>query len=214
MSYLGCLLGPDELRTAVALRVGANIFGGARTRCRCGKWLDIKGLHGLSCRLNAGRFARHSELNLVIKRALYKANVPCLLEPPGLSRDDGKRPDGVTLCPLTMGRSLVWDVTDAFAPGMLNQSAIEAGSAAHQAERRKLSKYAVLAVNYIIQPLAFETSGGYGPLTTSFLSTLSKKLAEGAGDSREGLWFRQRLSLAIVRGNAASVLACSPYYAF
>jgi hypothetical protein len=33
------------------------------------------------------------------------------LEPNGLSRDDGKRPDGMTLVPWIKGQPLVWDVT-------------------------------------------------------------------------------------------------------
>jgi hypothetical protein len=33
------------------------------------------------------------------------------LEPNGLSRDDGKRPDGMILVPWIKGQPLVWDVT-------------------------------------------------------------------------------------------------------
>jgi hypothetical protein len=33
------------------------------------------------------------------------------LEPNRLSRDDGKRPDGITLVPWIKGQPLVWDVT-------------------------------------------------------------------------------------------------------
>jgi len=32
-------------------------------------------------------------------------------EPAGLSRDDGKRPDGVTLLPWAKGKPMAWDVT-------------------------------------------------------------------------------------------------------
>ena len=34
-----------------------------------------------------------------------------MLEPLGLYRIDGKRPDGVTMIPWEMGKQLVWDVT-------------------------------------------------------------------------------------------------------
>ncbi|CAH2218448.1 jg8322 [Pararge aegeria aegeria] len=34
-----------------------------------------------------------------------------LLETPGLFRDDGRRPDGMTIVPWSMGRALVWDAT-------------------------------------------------------------------------------------------------------
>ena len=49
--------------------------------------------------------------------------MPSMLEPRGLYRTDGKRPDGVTMTPSEMGKQLVWDVTvvDALAPSRLNQ---------------------------------------------------------------------------------------------
>ena len=45
-----------------------------------------------------------------------------MLEPPGLYRSDGKRPDGVIMVPWEMGKQLVWNATlvDAFAPSGLN----------------------------------------------------------------------------------------------
>ena len=40
-------LSPDELRIAIALQTGANVF--ESTECRSGKFVDGLGLHGLSC---------------------------------------------------------------------------------------------------------------------------------------------------------------------
>ena len=45
--------------------------------------MDGKDLHGLSCRYSAGRHPRHSAMNDVVKRALLKAGLPSVLEPPG-----------------------------------------------------------------------------------------------------------------------------------
>jgi hypothetical protein len=42
---------------------------------------------------------------------LTSIHVNSTLEPNGLSRDDGKRPDGMTLVPWNKGQPLVWDVT-------------------------------------------------------------------------------------------------------
>ena len=39
------------------------------------------------------------------------AGIPATKEPTGLVRQDGKRPDGLTLIPWQGGKSLVWDVT-------------------------------------------------------------------------------------------------------
>jgi len=40
------------------------------------------------------------------------------------------------------------------------------------------------------------------------LSGLAKRLVDVSGDPRERQRLHQRLSLAVVRGNAASILAC------
>ena len=100
--------------------------------------MDSRGLHGKSCKYSTGRFIRHSAMNDEVKRALQKVGLPSVLEPPGLDRGDGSRPDGVTVFPFSGGRSLVWDCTcvDTFAVVCLNRSAMEAGSAAISAEER------------------------------------------------------------------------------
>ena len=64
--------------------------------------MDSRSLHGLSCRYSAGRFPRHSAMNDVVKRALQKAGLPSVLEPPGLDRGDGSRPDGITVFPFSV----------------------------------------------------------------------------------------------------------------
>ena len=53
-------------------------------------------------------------------------------EPPGLSRDDGKRPDGATLLPWAKGKPLAWDVTvpDTYADSHLADTVTTAGAAA------------------------------------------------------------------------------------
>jgi len=67
---VGNQLSPNELRIAIALRTGANIF--ESTECRCGKFVDRLGFHGLSCITNAGRFPRHSAINSILKRSLTR----------------------------------------------------------------------------------------------------------------------------------------------
>jgi hypothetical protein len=61
--------------------------------CQCNGKVDEIGIHGLSC----------SKSNSI--------HVNSTLEPNGLSRDDGKRPDGMTLVPWIKGQPLVWNVT-------------------------------------------------------------------------------------------------------
>ena len=144
----------------------------------------------------------------MIKRALASADVPSILEPAGLTRRDGKRPDGLTLIPWKEGRCLVWDFTcsDTVAQSHLQGTARAAGAAAETAELRKFTHYEDLAVDYIIAPVAIETLGAMGPATEKFIGELSKRLISVIGDKKAGFYFRQRLSIAIQRGNCLSVL--------
>jgi len=78
-----------SLRIAVSLRLCATMCAP-----QCGVQVDSSGVHGLAFRKSAGRHTRHNAVNDLIKRTLASANVPSVLEPNSLSRDDGKRLDG------------------------------------------------------------------------------------------------------------------------
>ena len=82
-------------------------------------------------------------LNDIIKRALTSAGFNAVLEPVGLDRGDGKRPDGMTVFAFSMGKCLIWDCTcvDSFSPSALALTATEPGSASRSAEIRKNLKY-------------------------------------------------------------------------
>jgi len=82
-------------------------------------------------------------------------------EPHGLVRDDGKRPDGLTLLPWNSGRSATWDVTvvDTLGNAYLQQSAITGASAAETAAVRKRNKYSSLSGTHDFFPVALETQG-------------------------------------------------------
>jgi hypothetical protein len=208
---LGLRLGKDELRVAVGLRLGVPLV--RAHRCRCGTEVDVRGLHGLSCRRSAGRHRRHALANDVILRAVRSANIHAELEPPRLLRGDGKRPDGATLDPWSGGRYLVWDFTcpDTLAPSHVTQSSSLASSVAQDAEQRKCTKYRELASgDYIFTPVAIETLGSWGPAASSFCDELGARLARESGDLRSAAFLRQRLALAVQRGNAASVLGTFP----
>ena len=83
-----------------------------------------------------------------------------MLEPPGLSRNDGKRPDGLTLFPWAGGKNLIWDYTnrDTLCASHVAGTSSEAGKAAMEAETVKLSLYNDLVREYDMIPVATETS--------------------------------------------------------
>ena len=116
--------------------------------------------------------------------------MPSLLEPRGLYRTDGKRPDGVIMTPWEMGEQLVWDVTvvDALAPSRLNQGSLcNPGTTATVAEARKIEKYRELLDNgYIFQPVASEVQGSLGESSEIFITRLCKLLCRSHDDQRAG----------------------------
>ena len=61
--------------------------------------VEENGHHGLSCARSAGPFSRHHNLNTLVKQALSSTKDPSILEPNGLTRSDGKRPEEITLAP-------------------------------------------------------------------------------------------------------------------
>ena len=205
IASLGTLLDRETLRIAVALRVGAPAC--APHRCRCGANVDSWGLHALSCQLSAGRLPRHAALNDVVKRALHSAGIPSVLEPAGLDRGDGRRPDGLTTFPYAKGKCLIWDSTcvDTYAGYIISKSAAKAGAAAEAADSRKRNRYSELGRRYIFQPVAVETSGALSQSTLDFLKDLGRRITYESGDTRDMEYLLQRISLAVVRGNATSL---------
>lgn len=205
ISSIGLKLGDDEVRIAAGLRLGVKLC--EPHVCRCGVHVDARGTHGLACKVSAGRHPRHSQLNDVVWRALLRAQIPAVREPSGLSRVDGKRPDGVTMIPWLRGRCLTWDVTspDTLAQSHITESAQKAGSAAAKAEASKTMKYTDIAQTHEFVPLAFETLGSWGTKCKNFVCELGRRITQVTGEARETTYLKQRLSIAIQRGNA---IAC------
>ena len=202
---LGLLLNNDAARIAVALRLGNDIC--EEHTCVCGETVHRNGLHGLSCNKTKGKYIRHTDMNKLFGMAFTSAGFPVDLEPYGLSRRNGKRPDGLTSYPWSNGKSLTWDVTvvDTMAASYLNLTSIKSGAAADQAERAKHNEYIDIKNQYHFTPLAFETFGSIGPETQVFLKKLGKLMKKNTGESRSLDFLLQRLSIAIQRGNAISI---------
>ena len=175
ISALGLRMDDDVIRIAVGLRLGLPL---CRPHCcsNCASAVDNLGTHGLSCRFSKGRHSRHAALNDIIKRSLESAKVPCHLEPTGLYRSDGKRPDGASVVPWRGGKVLVWDATCAgtLAPSHISLAVRESGAVAADAELQKKQKYLLLDSTHHFVPVAVETLGPIGR-GTSF--------SEGGGTS-------------------------------
>ena len=150
---------------------------------------------------------RHAAINDIILHSLKSAGVPSQLEPSGLLRSDGKRPDGISIAPWKCGRCLVWDATcpDTYAPSHRVVAAQGAGVVAQQAEDLKRSKYVHLESKYDFVPVAVETSGVFGPDARSFMKELGHRLYQATLDPNSQWNMIQQVSVAVQRGNAVAV---------
>ena len=197
----GLRLENEDIRVAVGLRLGAALC--QAHQCPCGAFVEVNGLHGLSCKLGSGKHSRHASINDIIYRACCRADIPAVKEPTGLTRTDGKRPDGSTLVPWSAGKCVIWDVTiaDTMAPSYAAISSVSAGLVAEQSSARKLAKYSELAINHIFVPIAMESFGPICAEALTFLSELGRRISVVTGDMRETTFLFQRLSIAIQRFN-------------
>ena len=148
-------------------------------------WCQCKCLatHGQSCRQSEGR---HSSINDLIYRALLAAIILSRLEPSGIYRSGGKRPDGITMVPWEYGKLLVWDATstDTYAPSYATSATSEAGAVA---------KYSNLDILHYFQPVAVETSGAFGLDTFLFLKKHGRRISRVTGETRSFLFIIQHL---------------------
>ena len=130
---LGLRLDTEFVRIAVSLRPGVPLCHPRSCSLRGGH-VDEYATHGLSYRMSAGHLLRQAANNTIVKMSHARAQIPSALEPVGLCWSDGKRPDGVTITPWWVGRTLVWDVTctDTYAMPHVVLATKEAGQWAHQ----------------------------------------------------------------------------------
>lgn len=203
LSSCGLRLDNEAVRVAAGLRLGVNLC--AQHTCPCGATVDCTGLHGLSCRLACGRQARHFAINDIIWRAMCSAGIPATKEPVGLLRDDGKRPDGLSLIPWSSGKLLTWDVTvvDPLAKSYVH-TANTPGYIAEQAATKKTAKYSNLPAGYLFQPIAIECLGAMNLSGSEFIADLGHRLALASGERRAGEFLFQRISIAVQRFNAVA----------
>ena len=211
VSSLGLRMSNATIRIAVSLRLGTPIC--APHDCTlCGSHTDESGVHGLSCRRSIGRAPRRSQLNSIIKDGLASAHIPAILEPLGLSRTDGKRPDGLSITPWSNDCPLVWDATcwDTFAPSHILQASRGQGIVADMAPQKKWGVYEEISRTHIFVPMAVETSGVFGKEALKFVHGLASRIRSVSNYPLEYLRFCQRISACIQNFNCASILGCSP----
>jgi len=205
ISSCGLRLEDDAVRIAVALRLGLNIC--LPHQCKCGSEVDAFGSHAFICKHASGKGARHAAINDIIARTLTTSGTPITREPTGLIRGVGKRPDGLTLVPWRLGKSLAWDATIStpLAASYVAASARNAGSSAEAAELKKNAKYAYLSQGISFQAVALDSLGGSSQTTTSFINDLGRRLTAITSEPKETAFLWQRISICLTRFNSVLI---------
>ena len=98
------------------------------------------------------------------------------------------------------------------APSHLSQSSLAAGAAAVKAETHKQTKYAELVSSgeFLFAPIAIESLGVWGPSALSVCAAIGGRITNLTGDLRALSFLKQRLGLAVQKGNAAAVVETHP----
>ena len=72
--------------------------------------------------------------------------------------------------------------------------------------KKKLHKYRELQKDYLVVPIAVETFGSFGQQGRKLIDEIGNMIIEKSGEKRSKFYLYQRISMAIQRGNVASVL--------
>ena len=196
----GVFLEDEEFRSAVCLRLGLKFF--EPHKCKCGINIDEFGGHCFACSRNHGKILRHTMVNDVISSSLRSAGIPNRKEPENLSCCPGLRPDGITLIPFSSGRCLTWDVS---CPHPLCASHLgknkKPGGVANFVETTKNRKYSIIKNTHTFSPIIVDTLGAYGDETQTLLANIGKRLFQITGNKKAASHFRQRISIAVQKGN-------------
>jgi hypothetical protein len=113
----------------------------------------------------------------------------------------------VTQIPWRRGRCLAWDATcpNTYAQSYVQATSRQAGSAATEAELKKIQKYQDLCAGIDFVPVAIETSGVWGQRAMELVSEIGRRIAEVSHEPRSTSFLRQRLAVAVQRGNATCI---------
>ena len=113
----------------------------------------------------------------------------------------------MTIIPWSSGWLLVWDATCCdTAASHIGAAVSESGAVAAKAEDNKVSKYRHLDACYRFVPVAVETCGTFGPQAGEFFRELGRRVRRATFEPNAYQYLVQRISVAVQRGNATSVL--------
>ena len=213
---LGLHLRAPEFVTSLKYRLGIPIYSAEGPCPSCSAPSDQMGDHALGCAKHGDRIARHDQLRDVIFEAAASASLAPAREERHLLPGSAARPGDVVIKRWSDGKDGALDitVTGSLARSNVEAAAEVAGSALAKAVQRKVQGVAEACQQQglVFLPIAVETLGGLHQVAVEQVKRIGAALARNQG-SDEKVATRQlfqRLSLTLMRGNAALIIGRRP----
>ena len=216
LNALGLHLRPSEFIVSVKYRLGCDIFPSAGKCTACPHQSDKKGDHAISCGYEGERIARHDHLRNCLFTTCSQACLGPSREVKDLLQGSDGRPADLFIPSWTGGQDTALDVTvvNPLQVAMVHQAANTPGHALKKAFDRKIAKHGepCRKAGVIFIPLPMETLGGWHEVTVKEVKKIGGALARhtGAEESITLSHIVQRLSVLLIKGNAALLLNRSP----
>ena len=216
---LGLLLKPPEFVAAMRYRLGHHIFSSDGPCPACRQPSDRLGDHAMNCAWQGERIARHNWLRDELFNTAVAASLGPTREGRALLPGEGGKPADVFLPHWAQGKDAALDVTvvNPLQGAMVHQAAAVPGHALQAAHKRKLDKSwePCHRQGITFLPIAVESLGAWHPLAVKEVKKLASAKARHTGEeeSVEVNRLFQKLSVALMRGNAALFNNRAPYQA-
>ena len=213
---LGLYLRGPEFLVSLKYRLGVPVFLAEAPCPACQRPSDIMGDHALGCARHGKRIARHNLLRDVLFESAAAASLGPVREGRYLLPGTSARPADILIPRWCGGKDAALDVTvtSPLANSNVVESARKAGAALDKAYNRKVqgAAEACRQQGLAFIPVAAETLGGLHPVAVEQVkklgSALSRQTGQEEGEAKRHLF--QRLSLHLMRGNAALLVNRSP----
>ena len=216
MPALGLHLRAPEFVPCLKYRLGVPVYAVDSTCPSCSAPSDKMGDHALGCAKHGERIARHDQLRDVLFEAASSASLAPVREERHLLPGTAARPGDLFIRRWSDGRDAAIDVTvtGPLAKSNVEAAAAEAGSALEKAFKRKVqgAAQACQQQGVAFLPVAIETLGGFHKAAVEQVKQIGTALARHQGSDEQVATRQlfQRMSLTLMRGNAAMLMTRRP----
>jgi hypothetical protein len=213
---LGLYLRGPEFLVSLKYRLGVPVFSAEAPCPACQHPSDVMGDHALGCARHGERIARHNLLRDVLYEAAAAASLGPAREGRYLLPGTSARPADLLIPRWCGGKDAALDVTvtSPLAKSNVVGASEKAGAALEKAVKRKIqgAAEACRQQGLAFIPVAAETLGGLHTGAVEQVrrlgAALSRQTGQEEGEAKRHLF--QRLSLHLMRGNAALLVNRSP----